>query len=81
MLYSLRGKLIHKENGKPVSAEIFDYKSDRFECEKDYEVYYGQLASYRESLSILLNMELQKIKCFICALKISKLIETPSDGQ
>ncbi len=66
--------LIHKENGRAVSAEIFDYKSDRFEGEKDYEVYFSQLASYRESLSILLGISPDAVKCFIVALKIKKII-------
>ncbi|MBR7121579.1 MAG: UvrD-helicase domain-containing protein [Lentisphaeria bacterium] len=67
--------VIHKENGVPVWAEIFDYKSDKFTSAADFAVYFPQLQSYRESLAVMLDIPPEKIKGFICALKIRQVIE------
>ncbi|MBE6356628.1 MAG: hypothetical protein E7058_05900 [Lentisphaerae bacterium] len=66
---------IFRDNGKITQAEIIDYKSDRIKSAAGFEIYFEQLRSYRNSLSILLDLPEEQISCKICALRLNEIIE------
>jgi ATP-dependent exoDNAse (exonuclease V) beta subunit len=66
---------IFRENGVITHAQIIDYKSDRIGDPAGFSIYFPQLASYRRSLAILLELPESKISCKICALRLSQVIE------
>ena len=67
--------VIFRENGEISAAQIIDFKSDRMDNREDFLIYAPQLASYRESLSSLLDLPEEKISCRICALRSKQIIE------
>ncbi|MBE6359434.1 MAG: hypothetical protein E7057_09360 [Lentisphaerae bacterium] len=68
--------LIHRENGRAVRAEIYDFKSDNFASAEEYSIYISQMTSYQHSLAKLLDLPLKAVSCHICALKIKEVIHT-----
>lgn len=67
--------VIFRENGEISAAQIIDFKSDRMDNREDFLIYAPQLASYRESLSSLLDLPEEKISCRICALRSKQIID------
>ena len=66
--------VIFYDGDRPLRAEIFDYKSDNLKNADEFAVYFPQLKLYRESLSQLLDLPMEKISCYILALKIKEVI-------
>ena len=66
--------VIHRENGVPVRAEIYDWKSDDLDAPEKFNIYAGQLQSYRRSLAQLLDIPEHAVSTFVCALKLKKVI-------
>lgn len=66
--------VIHRENGVPVQAEIYDWKSDDLDAPEKFDIYAGQLQSYRRSLAQLLDIPEHAVSTFVCALKLKKVI-------
>ena len=68
---------VFRRDGKPVRAEVFDWKTDNLASAEEFLVYAGQLKIYRRSLSRLLDLPESAVAAFICSLKLKQIIPVP----
>ena len=74
-----RVTIVTDTSGKPVSAAILDFKTDRVASDEDIErsikVYRPQLETYRQVLALILQLPEEKISASLLFTRLSKLVD------
>jgi ATP-dependent exoDNAse (exonuclease V) beta subunit len=73
--------IIARRGGRPVWAEVIDFKTDAVEAVEDLAERYGeQIEDYRRSMAALFNLDLAAVRCLVVSTHLPGLLEIRPAG-